>query len=653
LRIAALIFGLLAGMFGGGVIAFGNLESGLAALTALGSHRELIAKFIVYAIPNIGLLGAGLAIARPRWGGVFMLLSALAWVAVAVVAGHGAVFFAALPFTFVGAGGLVALWSRRSDEPDPEADEAPAPEPVDLPWPEEAEAEEEPPAPVPPPRRTGRQAPPLRVPEPEPEPEPEAEPEDLELYDELESDEPAEPEFADELDLDEDQQQAEYDDEDAEPPFEADADETDDESEPIAEEDFAPDDTDGDDEATDPEDEDAAPEEPVVDLSGAPFEFDFTPENRRVRPEPEPLDEEDEDPPPPPPRRGRESAAYAAERQSPPPSRRQSAPLPPASRDGRRARPTAEFIMPTDEYPTPPLEPEPRRKRQRSVERTAPPDPAILRPRRSRVVPIVNLVLILVLLGVAGGALYWDYLKGPQSFIFGSHPPHPTAKAVTPATPAAPRPTPTVAATPRPVAPVVVQAPAPPTPAPAATPSVDTPVAPAPPVVVAATPAPTPLASSPPAATVAASPSPAAPDSPAIADTGGPPPDGADPFKYCAAVNTVDAPDARFAGPPVPAVIVAALPGGTAIDQIHWRCSSQSVYVCNANHGAACDLTPTVDTMVAFCAIHPNTESIPAPNGFWSCNGKRPAIPADQQWPVDARGYYPGAWARVPPPGAG
>src|SRR5207302_728904 len=65
-RSAALIFGLLAGLFGCGAIVFGNLESGLSAIAALGTHHELIAKFGLYLIPNIGLLGAGLALAKPR-----------------------------------------------------------------------------------------------------------------------------------------------------------------------------------------------------------------------------------------------------------------------------------------------------------------------------------------------------------------------------------------------------------------------------------------------------------------------------------------------------------------------------------------------------------------------------------------------------------
>jgi len=122
------------------------------------------------------------------------------------------------------------------------------------------------------------------------------------------------------------------------------------------------------------------------------------------------------------------------------------------------------------------------------------------------------------------------------------------------------------------------------------------------------------------------------------------------PFAYCHAVDTIDAPDSQYAGPAVPAPVAAAVGVTGATDQVRWRCAGQDVVACNANHGAACDLTPTVDSMIAYCAQHPDAKNIPAPNGFWACNGKRPVIPRDQKWPVDARGFFPGAWKSVPPP---
>ena len=54
-----------------------------------------------------------------------------------------------------------------------------------------------------------------------------------------------------------------------------------------------------------------------------------------------------------------------------------------------------------------------------------------------------------------------------------------------------------------------------------------------------------------------------------------------------------------------------SLPDGPN-DQVHWRCSSNEVLACNANHGAACDLTPTVELMLAYCGTHPDAQNIPA-----------------------------------------
>jgi hypothetical protein len=128
-----------------------------------------------------------------------------------------------------------------------------------------------------------------------------------------------------------------------------------------------------------------------------------------------------------------------------------------------------------------------------------------------------------------------------------------------------------------------------------------------------------------------------------------------DPFKYCGAIDTIDMPDNRFSGPAVPHAIAAALqlPDDTAADQVRWRCTNRTVFACNAKHSAACELTPTVDIMIGYCTQHPDTQDIPAPNGSWSCSGTHPVIPQDQKWPVDIRGFYPGAWIRVAPTSSG
>jgi hypothetical protein len=128
-----------------------------------------------------------------------------------------------------------------------------------------------------------------------------------------------------------------------------------------------------------------------------------------------------------------------------------------------------------------------------------------------------------------------------------------------------------------------------------------------------------------------------------------------DPVRYCTAVGTIDAPDSRYTGPPVPAAVDRALLLADSIDadEVHWRCSGGVALACNANHTDACAPTPTVQEMLQYCAKHPGAKSMPAPNGSWSCNGTRPVIPEDQSWPVDARGFFPDAWVRVSPLGSG
>ena len=90
-----------------------------------------------------------------------------------------------------------------------------------------------------------------------------------------------------------------------------------------------------------------------------------------------------------------------------------------------------------------------------------------------------------------------------------------------------------------------------------------------------------------------------------------------------------------------------AVPATADATKVHWRCAGKVAYACYATTIAVCSLTPTVELMVAYCAAHPDTQSIPAPNGFWNCNGKRPVIPRDQKWPADARGFYAPAWTRL------
>jgi len=121
-----------------------------------------------------------------------------------------------------------------------------------------------------------------------------------------------------------------------------------------------------------------------------------------------------------------------------------------------------------------------------------------------------------------------------------------------------------------------------------------------------------------------------------------------DPFAYCAAIGTVDGPDRRYAGPASTPAIGAAFASPTRAPR--WRCLNGALLACTAATDAACDPTPSVAQMIAHCTANPDAKNMVAPSGTWSCRGTRPEIPLGQAWPVDARGFLPGAWKVVPAP---
>ena len=142
-----------------------------------------------------------------------------------------------------------------------------------------------------------------------------------------------------------------------------------------------------------------------------------------------------------------------------------------------------------------------------------------------------------------------------------------------------------------------------------------------------------------------------------------------DPFAYCAAVGTVDAPDARYAGRPVPDAIARGLRAATGaaadtpLDRFasasFWRCMEGQVYACWVGANLPCwdkantSQTPTAD-MTNYCRA--NAAAIP---GFvtggatiyeWRCeNGV--ATPGRQVWQVDARGFIANIWYAMSPQG--
>jgi hypothetical protein len=141
-----------------------------------------------------------------------------------------------------------------------------------------------------------------------------------------------------------------------------------------------------------------------------------------------------------------------------------------------------------------------------------------------------------------------------------------------------------------------------------------------------------------------------------------------DPFAYCAAVGTVDAPDQRYTGPEVPEEIVQALrkaveipddapPWGTA--GTFWRCMDGNVWGCSVGANLPCYKADTSETpsptMNDYCEGDPDADFIPAAatgHGTiyeWRCADGKPEI-VRQVFGVDAQGFVADFWYELSPP---
>jgi len=143
-----------------------------------------------------------------------------------------------------------------------------------------------------------------------------------------------------------------------------------------------------------------------------------------------------------------------------------------------------------------------------------------------------------------------------------------------------------------------------------------------------------------------------------------------DPFAYCAAVGTIDKPDSRYTGVPVPAAIIqgylkaAGLENnGEPLDILQkstiWRCINESVYVCNFGANLPCDSKADTDKnptqpMQDFCKANPTADYIPmsvtghATIYSWGCVNNTPKL-LGQIEQVDASGYIAQIWYKLPP----
>ncbi len=141
-----------------------------------------------------------------------------------------------------------------------------------------------------------------------------------------------------------------------------------------------------------------------------------------------------------------------------------------------------------------------------------------------------------------------------------------------------------------------------------------------------------------------------------------------DPFAYCAAVGTLDVPDARYTGPAMPDSIIKGMieQGLITADappefqkNAVWRCMDSHVWVCHFGANIPCQekadtsKTPTTE-MESFCKANPDAIGIPAyVTGratvyTWKCNSNTPEI-VQQVSQVDPQGYLALFWHELAP----
>jgi hypothetical protein len=143
----------------------------------------------------------------------------------------------------------------------------------------------------------------------------------------------------------------------------------------------------------------------------------------------------------------------------------------------------------------------------------------------------------------------------------------------------------------------------------------------------------------------------------------------ADPFVYCAAVGTIDQPDALYTGPQLSDTLFKGYLQAAGLDvngefpdafkkMTLWRCMDKQVYACNFGANLPCDSkadtnnTPT-PAMADFCQASPNSDFIPmAVTGHatiysWHCVKDKPAV-LEQIDQADAAGYLTRIWVLVP-----
>jgi putative hemolysin len=143
-----------------------------------------------------------------------------------------------------------------------------------------------------------------------------------------------------------------------------------------------------------------------------------------------------------------------------------------------------------------------------------------------------------------------------------------------------------------------------------------------------------------------------------------------DPFAYCAAVGTLDAPDARYTGAKTPDAVVegvrkalgtpADAPNQPFVDGTFWRCADGKVMACfvgaNLPCGEKADTSKTPNQgIVDYCKANANAEVVPAVAAGratvyeWRCKAGAPEI-VKQVFQPDAQGFISEIWYEIAKP---
>jgi len=87
LRIAALAFGVLAGLVASFILALGGLDA--SELAHLDARQMQLVTFGLFVIANLGVMGAGLVLAAPLAAAILFIVGALGWIGAALAMHHG------------------------------------------------------------------------------------------------------------------------------------------------------------------------------------------------------------------------------------------------------------------------------------------------------------------------------------------------------------------------------------------------------------------------------------------------------------------------------------------------------------------------------------------------------------------------------------